>query len=427
MTLPALAWKNMLRYGRRTAITAAAIAVGLAAFIAMDSMLLGLDLESERNLIWYETGSAKVLHQEYWEEHEELPLDLAIADPERLLEDLEEAGVPATPRIVFQAELVVRRDPYPEDGALVVRGYGVDPVQEGEVFRVDEHLVEGRWLKPGEAGIVLGAILADRLGAEVGFPLIIVTRTAEGYFQTIDAEIVGIVATPNPVVDRSSVYLPLDVAQLYLQMEDRATEIALHLPETMEIEESVAEVRRALGIGAADTGSADTAAGGLAVLSWRELAADYVALAETKKSGSGIILFLVFVIAVVGISNTMIMAVFERTREIGTLRALGMPDRRVRLLFLYEAGAVGFLGSVAGLIVGAGVVYALVRWGIDYSAMIEEMDIGYRTAGVMRGAWNPGAFVQALVAGVLVSAASAYLPTNHAVRRSVPDCLRYQR
>lgn len=421
MTLPSLAWKNMLRHGRRTAITASAIAVGLAAFIAMDSMLLGLDLESERNLIWYETGSAKVLHEEYWKEHEELPLDLAIADPEEVISGLEGAGVTATPRIVFQAELVVRRDPYPEDGSLAIRGYGVDPARDGRVFRIDEHVMAGRWLEPGDTGVVLGAVLADRLGAEVGFPLIIVTRTAEGYFQTIDAEVVGIVETPNPVVDRSSVYLPLDVARLYLQMEGRATEIALHLPETAKLEESLTLARGALG------GAADSAVGDLAVLSWRELAADYVALAETKKSGSGIILFLVFVIAVVGISNTMIMAVFERTREIGTLRALGMPDRRVRLLFLYEAGAVGFLGSLAGLLVGAGVVYALVRWGIDYSAMIEEMDIGYRTAGIMRGAWNPAAFVQALVAGVLVSAASAYLPTNHAVRRSVPDCLRYQR
>ncbi|MFP4432223.1 MAG: ABC transporter permease [Spirochaetaceae bacterium] len=417
MSLPNLAWKNMLRYGRRTAITAAAIAVGLVAYIAMDSLLVGMDLESERNLIWYETGTAKVLHEGYWEEHEELPLDLAIAEPERLVEDLEEAGVPATPRIVFQAELVVRRNPYPEDGSLQVRGYGVDPDRDGTVFRIDEHLVAGRRLKPGEAGVVLGAILADRLGAEVGFPLIIVTRTAEGYFQTIDAEVVGIVKTPNPVVDRSSVYLPLDVARLYLQMEDKATEIALRLPETAKLHESLSQARGAIGAGA----------GELSVLSWRELAADYVALAETKKSGSGIILFLVFVIAVVGISNTMIMAVFERTREIGTLRALGMPDRRVRLLFLYEAGAVGFLGSIAGLIVGAGVVYALVRWGIDYSAMLENMDIGYRTAGIMRGAWNPAAFVRALVSGVLVSAASAYLPTNHAVRRSVPDCLRYQR
>ncbi len=424
MTLPALAWKNMLRYGRRTAITAGAIAVGLTAYLAMDSLLLGMELESERNLIWYETGSAKVLHPAYWEEREELPLDLPISEPYALARRLGEKGIPATPRIAFAAELVVQRDPYPEDGSIYVHGYGIDLGTDGEVFRLGEHVVDGRWLDPDENGIVLGSTLAERLGAEVGFPLIIVTRTQEGYYQTIDAEVVGIVATPNPVVNRTSVFMPIHTVALYLQMEGQATEVALHLRESLPLREALAPVEATLEeLSAAPSGS-ETAP---EVLSWRVLASDYVAIAEAKASAGGIILLLVFVIAAVGISNTMIMAVFERTGEIGTLRALGMPERRVRLLFLYEAGAVGAVGSIAGLFLGAVATYALVRWGIDYSAMMEGIDVGYRTTGLIRGAWHPRAFATAAIVGVLLSVVSAFLPTQHAVGRSVPDCLRYQR
>ena len=417
MRLPSLAWKNMLRYGKRTAITASAIAVGLAAYLALDSLLLGMEMESERNLIWYETGSAKVLDQQYWADHKNLPLDLSITIPAELVRQLNDAGVAAAPRIAFQAELIAQRGIYPEDGSMIVRGYGVDPLLDPDVFRIDEHLVDGRWLEPGENGVILGSTLAQQLEAEVGFPLIVVARTQQGYRQTIDVEIVGIVDTPNPIVNRSSAFVPIDTAAIYLQMENEATEVAIHLPETRSIDSALIPVREVLANYPQ-----------LEVLPWQTLAADYVALAEAKSSASGIILILVFVIAAVGISNTMIMAVFERTREIGTLRALGMTEGRIRLLFLYEAGAVGSIGSVAGLIVGSVATYALVRWGIDYTAVVQGgMDFGYRTAGIIRGAWHPEAFVIAAVVGVLLSILSAFLPTQHAVSRSVPECLRYQR
>ena len=72
-----LAWKNLSRYKKRTMITAFAIAVGLGIFIFLDSWLLGLEQESERNLIWYESSYARILNEEYWEEKDQLPLDYA--------------------------------------------------------------------------------------------------------------------------------------------------------------------------------------------------------------------------------------------------------------------------------------------------------------------------------------------------------------
>ena len=125
-----------------------------------------------------------------------------------------------------------------------------------------------------------------------------------------------------------------------------------------------------------------------------------MALAESKRKGSGMILFLVFVIAAVGVSNTMLMAVFERMRELGTMRALGMGDRQTAL------------------------VAWMVNVGLDYTSISRQMDFGYRISGVFRGAWDPQAMVRAFVLGILIAVAVAFVPTRRALKMRITDCLR---
>jgi ABC-type lipoprotein release transport system permease subunit len=412
--LLSLAWKNLSRYRKRTMITASALAVGLGIYLLMDSMLLGAELESERNLVWYESSSARIMKTGYWEDREQLPLKHVIEAPDAVQDLLREQGVASAPRVVFGGELVVMRDPFPEDGSLRVKVYGIDPQVDDDVFRFRETVVSGRYLQPDEDGVMLGSWLAEDLGAEVGYPTTIVTRTRDGYYQTIDAEVVGIVACPNPLVNRSSVFIPLQTADYYLEMQGAVTEINLRFPETHDADERAAELQVTLSESLPD----------LQVMSWRRLASSYVALAKQKQQGSGVIMFLVFVIAAVGISNTMLMAIYERTKELGTMRALGMKDSEVRLTFVMEAAGIGLIGSAMGVALGTLLCLWIVNTGIDYSSIIREMDIGYRIAGVFRGAWHPQAMVQAFFAGVLIAVVVSLVPTRRALRMQITDCLR---
>jgi ABC-type lipoprotein release transport system permease subunit len=161
----------------------------------------------------------------------------------------------------------------------------------------------------------------------------------------------------------------------------------------------------------------------LVVKSWQELAADYVALAQAKTQGSGMILFLVFVIAAVGVSNTMLMAVFERVRELGMMRALGMSERDVRKLFLIEAAGIGLIGAVLGVTTGVVGNWILTEYGIDYRWMFRTMDVGYRSAGYVRNAWHPEAIVQAFVIGILLAVGVSWISTRRILRFSIPDSL----
>jgi ABC-type lipoprotein release transport system permease subunit len=91
-----LAFKNLMRYKRRTIITAVAIAFGLMMYIFIDSMLMGAEYESVRNLKWYETASARILDDQYWENRFQYPLDLNIDNPDTILSNLKEKGITAT-------------------------------------------------------------------------------------------------------------------------------------------------------------------------------------------------------------------------------------------------------------------------------------------------------------------------------------------
>ena len=406
-------WLNLRRHTRRTVITAGAVAVGLMLYIIIDSMLLGLEQESNRNIIWYETGAAQVVNEDYLAERDLRPLTSTLDDPEEIIARLEEVGLSSTIRTVFSGEMIVFYDPYPEDGSVNITAYGIDPLRDENVFRLKQNIEEGDYIQAGTSQALIGAWLAEDLEAEVGYPFTIVTRTREGFYQTIDLEIAGILRTPNPIINRNCIFLPLDVADDYLQMGAHATEVAVASPPGSSLDELTGVMRTALaGISCIET------------VSWKQLASDAVAIAEAKQSGTGLILLLVFVIAAVGISNTILMSILERTRELGMMRAIGMRDGEVMRILLLEAAGIGLMGGLIGIVLGAAGTLFMVNIGIDYSFLLRDVNIGYRFAGQLYGAWNPAAFVQALAAGIIISVMTALIPVRRALKMPVIDALR---
>ena len=409
-----LAWKNLSRYRKRTIITAAALAFGLGLYIFMDSMLVGAEVESERNLIWYETASARIMHEDYWAEKDSLPLKYALDNRGELLAKLEAEGIAATPRTVFFGEIIMMKDPYPEDGSMFTKIFAIDPATDEDVFEFKKTIVAGRYLEPGEDGVMLGSWLAEDIGAEIGFPLTIVTRGRDGYKQTIDVEVVGIINCPNPYINRASMFIPLYTADYYLAMEGGVTEIDIKYKDYKKAEAVSMELEEKLG----------KDLNGWVILPWQILAKDYVMFSEMKQGGSSIFLLLVFVIAAVGVSNTMLMAVFERERELGMMRAMGMKDSQVKMAFFIEAAGIGVIGSICGIILGVILDFWLVNYGIDFTFMVRDIDIGYRISGIFYGAWNFTTMIQALIIGVFMTIGVAYFPIRRGLKLEITECLR---
>ncbi len=416
-----LAWRNLSRHRRRTVITMLALAFSVAVLIFMDSMLGGVDQESQRNLMWYETGSGRVVTRAQAEDLDQVALRHELVDYRPLTVALNEMRVANTPRISFVGELFFG------EGSLPVRLVGIDPTTDENVFRLRASLTAGSgYLEAGQPGLILGAWMTADLGISVGDIVEVRTRTRHGAMQVLELEVVGILLSPNPTVNRGVGFLPLDVAQYDLEMEG-VTEIVMGaLPSRLGRPVAVpAGTFLAREIGRLNEELASRFPG-VVVLGWPLLARDYLALVESKNSSNAVLLFLVFLIAAVGISNTMLIAVYERIREFGMMRALGMDDASIRVTMVFEAGIIGLSGSLAGLLVGAIATFWLVNWGLDLSGIHGATTIGYRVTGVFRGAWNPGTMVTAVVFGVLASMAIALLPARRALRLDVVQCLRHE-
>ncbi|HCG63908.1 MAG TPA: ABC transporter permease [Sphaerochaeta sp.] len=411
-----LALKNLTRYKRRTIITAVAIAVGLMMYIVVDSILLGAEFESMRNLRWYETASARIMHPDYWEERLMRPLDISIDDPNTIVDALRKEGIAAAPRTMFSADLILYSDDFGEDGNMPVQVTAVDPELDNTVFRFEDTLIEGRFVESGTNELVIGSWFAEDIGAKVGYWVTLVTRGNGGFYEAMDMQIVGIVNCPNPNVNRTLLMVPIDTIGDYLAMEGSATEINIALPENAEIAEEVARIQQLI----------DPSGNDLLVVSWDDLARDYVALAEAKRGGTGMILFLVFIIAAVGISNTMLMAIYERIRELGMMRALGMNDRSIQLAFMVEAGGIGLIGSTIGVLLGIAINFYMVNVGIDFGLLMRDMDMGYRIQSSFRGTWSPSTIITAFFFGSILSMLVAWIPTRRALKMDIPSCLRHQ-
>lgn len=251
--------------------------------------------------------------------------------------------------------------------------------------------------------------------------------------QLIDAVVVGVVNSPNPKTNGNIAFLPIDSLQdeAGLLLEGRVTELLIRKSGAPDDklpgkDETAPAVRAALEMALAAKGLAFPAE--LGIYGWKEYAEDYLAASNGDNVSTRVMSFFLFLLAFIGIANTMLMAILERTKETGMLRALGMTDGQVLAAYLIEAGLVGAIGSIVGIALGCLVNIPMVEHGIDFSAMSKEMggDIGYRVASLFKSTWNPPAIVLTGVAATALSAIAAILPTLRALKMPVTESLRFE-
>ncbi len=388
-------------------MTFLAIALGLTMLIWIDSLLTGVDQDSFEKIINYETGHIKILDRGYREDEENFPLDKSIEDPSVLIKkvklDPEVAAV--TSRINFRVMLSDGIDQYP------AVGIAVNPADDQSVFLLKQAVAKGEFLAGDEEAMLLGEALAEDFKVDVGDYMTILTRTKYDTYQALDLRIKGILRTEDNKIDYAAVVIPLALGQETLDMGRAVTEIDIKLKDPARMEEFRNKLAKEVP--------------GLEVATWKELAADVVAIAQAKRGGTSFVLFSVFIVALIGISNTILLAAFERTREIGMMAAMGMRRGQIVRLFVLEGAMIGVLGSITGCVLGILINIPMVKYGIDFGYVMRDLgDIGYRQTAVMRGVWNPAMIVTAFVAGIIISAIASIYPARVAAKLEPTEALR---
>ncbi|MDR3000156.1 MAG: FtsX-like permease family protein [Fibromonadaceae bacterium] len=427
--LAKIALRNLARHKVKTVLTILAVMVSVSLYIFVDSWISGMSMESRRNIVNYEMGAAKLQSKLYFEKKDEMPIYENFAGWEAYQKALDEAGYYSAPRFVFSGTL------FSVDGSAPIVFNAVDPVAESKVLRYTTYTEAGRYIQNGAFEIVLGTIAAKKLKIDltkgpnpVQISAVIDIKDSLGkirhVYQLIPAVVVGTINSPNPVTNANIAYIPLDVLQdeSGMMLEGHVTELLIRDKNRGDAElpgkrESAAVISAALDLPSE-----------LGIFTWIDYSKDYIDYEKLEIGATKVLTMLLFVLAFLGISNTILMAVLERTKEIGMMRALGMTDNQMVLIYMFEAGFLGLIGSIFGIILGCAINYPMVKYGLDFSEMREAMgaDASFRVASLFRSTWNISVIIGAGVAATLLSACMAFFPTRRAVKMPITDSLRFE-
>jgi len=351
-----MAWRNLWRNRRRTALAVLAIGLSQALVLAYDGVLRGYGDWIVATVTGPMLGHVQV-HAPGW--RRDRAVDRTIPDAAALVAALRaDPGVAGASARAWAPALVAIGE---EGHAAVV--VGVVPEAESG----PHGLLAGAPALPGGRRALVGRLLAESLGLAPGDRLAVVGQASDGGLANDLYEVAGTLDCTVDAVNRHGVVLSLEDAALLLSLGGAAHEIVVRARDPERARELAARLRVA------------PALAGLEVLDWTALAPEMVSLVELVRVAGLLLLLVVFVAAAAGVANTMLMSTFERTRELGMLLALGAgPGRMVRLV-LCEALALGLVGAALGTAIGGGLTLAFAGSGVNLAALTggpEQLSFG---------------------------------------------------
>ncbi len=402
-----LALRSLLRQPRRTAIALFAIGFGVVALLLAGGFMEWIFWAMRESTIQSQLGHVQVVRPGYLKQGAADPYRFFMPDDgvqQGYLEGLEHAQE-VVPRIGFSG-LISHGD-----ATVSFIGEGVDPAREVALSRYLV-IVEGVALAAGdEGGLLLGEGLAANLGAKPGDTVVLLSTTASGGINAVEAKVRGLFFTSNKEFDDVALRLPLSLAQRLLKTQGVHRWLVL-LDDTAYTDTAVAKIKAHF----AAEGEA------LEVVPWYRLADFYNKTVALFGRQLGVVAGIIGLIIVLSISNTLIMSVLERTREIGTLLALGHRRRQVLGLYVSEGLWLGIIGGLAGVIIGVMLAQLISAVGIPMPPP-PGMKRGYSGEIMLTWSLIAGTWLLAVVSTVL---ASLY-PAWKASRLVIVDALRHGR
>lgn len=404
MLLLKLGWRNLWRNPRRSLISISAVAAALVFLVLLQGMMEGMKDQLLENGTALMMGHAQLHHPDYLPDRNlydtlggDEGLDVNILD---LTEQTD--GVASSTARVYGFALVSTGEH--SAGAQIL---GVDPIREGRVTTFLQGLTAGSPLpEDSSQSMLIGEGLAKELHAQIGSEIAAVTQAADGSLGNALFQVAGVLRTGLSHMDRSLAVVHIQDLQNLLVLEDRIHEVAIRLEDPLLADEVASRINHQPAL-----------PDHVVAVSWGELAPqlrDYLGMFEGMY---GFLIGFVALFAALGILNTMMMAVFERTREIGTVISVGMSPAQIMAAILLESFFLSLLGFLAGCALAGLLMRPLTTQGLDLSRWMGELAmVNTRMDPVIQFKWV-WKFVFQSAAGLLVAGlVAAALPAWRAAR-----------
>lgn len=406
-----LSWRNLWRNPRRTFITFLMEVIASACVILTLGFMRGMLVQMEYYATHMGQGAIQISSESYRDDY-------------RLQDTLPETwrpwggDLPSAPRL-YSFGLGSSGE-----HSTGVALWGVDPDIERTVSHFHKHIKQGSFLSSKDpTGVVIGHLLAERLGEKVGDEFIVVTQAADGSLGNDIFRIRGILRPIGAALDGSIVLMPLVTAQTLVALPKRLHEWVFVLPEGAHgAKDLAAWVTRLESRTAARPFAKGEAT---KVWTWRQLNPTLAMMIDISSSFTWIFVAIVFLSASFGILNTLLMAIFERRHEFGVLLGLGWSPKRLVGSVLYEALWIAVAGGLVGISIGGAYSSYLERVGWDISSFSKEINIsGIAMSTVLRTLTEPGDYVGTMLFLCVTTLLCAIYPIIQVVRLDPVEALR---
>ncbi len=405
-----LAFRNLGRNRRRTLLTVLTVALGTGLLTVALSMLTGILLDTLK-FAAAAVGHVRVVDPEYARRDQLMPLAYNLPDVAAVVAAAEgQPGVlSAHPHIMMGVTGAREDQDIGENFSLL---HGAPIAYYTDILDLDVYLSSGRLpAKDGEA--VLGETFAAELDVKVGGVVIVLGQTQDGSPSPARLEVVGLVDLGNKNVNRQTFVL-LSQAQWLADLEGGATEVLVHTADHDDADEVAAALRSQSALSAYD------------VAAWNERP-PFDSVGAFLQAVRGIVSGIIVFITGLGVLNTMLMSVLERTNEIGVMRAMGLTSSQTRAMFLVEAVTIAAFGGVVGVSLGSGVAFYLSRVGIHLGEAVAKAPAGIPLHETVYPHASVDTVVLAFLLGLAMAVVGGILPAWRASRIQPVEAMRHRR
>lgn len=403
-SLFSLAIRNVFRQRARSAATLAAIAIGVAGLILAGGFVKDIFIQLGEAIIHSQSGHIQVTRSGYSEGKNRAPEKYLIDQPEALKASIQKSAPSiqsSMARLGFNGVLNNgKRD-------LGIIGEGIEPNAEAEIGTFMQ-FVEGRALKDSDLdGIVVGQGVAKSLGLKVGDRVNLVMTLSAGAVNTLDFELLGVFQSFSKEFDARAVRIPLEAAKSL--MDTPASHlVVVMLEQTEDTLVTVNALKQAFS------------SKGLDVTAWYELSDFYEKTVELYDRQFGVLRLIILVMVLLSVVNSVNMTLFERTREFGTMLAVGNRSETVFKLIMLESLCLGLLGALIGMALGCLAALGISAIGIPMPPP-PNANLGY-TALIRL---DPSSVLTAGAIGFVAAVLATILPARKAAQLDIVDALRH--
>jgi putative ABC transport system permease protein len=298
------------------------------------------------------------------------------------------------------------------EGAFGVTIVGVEPERELPVSLVAQRVSAGRYLATDDQDMVyIGQGLATAMGVTVGDRFTLAGRDTHQQMRSRTMTVVGIYDIGMPDIEKRTVYITLGEAQVLYGLGGQVTEIAISLKQIGEEPAVMNALRPSLG--------------GAEIVSWQTSFPELEQAIATKGGAMNVFSVIMMFIVGIGILNLLLMAIYERTREIGILGALGLKPAQISLLFVLEGILMGVVGVVAGVALGLLINGVLGRVGMDFSQFSSISSYTALISGRVYSTWGVDKLLQRMLTVLIITTLAALYPAREASLREPAEALHY--